>query len=73
MKGDQQTQNFNSRRGIPGAFRVVAKGANYLRHVRPSFCPHVISTAPTRQICVKFGIGDLYTKICRESPKLVKI
>jgi len=48
---------------------VVAKGAFYLRHIRPSVLPYACISAATGRIYVIFDTGD-FMKICREIPDL---
>jgi hypothetical protein len=44
--------------------RIVAKIACYRRNIRPSAC---FSAAPIRRISMKFGIGDFFKNLWRNS------
>jgi hypothetical protein len=62
---NQKTQNFNSRRGISGAFAYSRKAP--ITFVMSVHLPACINTAPTGQIFVQFGIGDLYENLSGNS------
>jgi len=47
-----------------GSIPIAANSAYYLRHVRVSVCPHVSS---------RLLLDGTFIKICRETPKFVKV